>query len=426
MQIDLLSAGEIIGLDVTARHKVALFGGAAVVLATAGGGWVARSSAARHAESQVHEAVRRASRLAERGQRLLALERADVAATLAAHAEFRALFSAAMSAQDRPTAAFVAIEGHNARLQQGGRKADLLLVLGADGRVLARDVDPRALFGEDLRPRFSAIAAVLGGKPQSDVWLFDTEMLQVSLAPLRVDDRVAGAIVVGYTFTRRDSRAEADVLGADVAYFLGGRVFASSLAVPGSVGEGGDAAEDVEKVAALTDAVLSQGGVADQALRAGRTSDIVPLRLRLQERPPELYLAAVGPLPAAASGAGLVVLASVTEPVKAAQRIGRLVALVGVLCLLALVTSVLSLARHFERRLDRVEVGVAEVISGNVDYAFEAFDEFEGLCNGLNVMLARLAGRPDPGASPAPDVEGPTAAQDDPAGEPPEPPRVGS
>jgi hypothetical protein len=47
--------------------------------------------------------------------------------------------------------------------------------------------------------------------------------------------------------------------------------------------------------------------------------------------------------------------------------------------------------------LDRIESGVAEVINGNRDYSFDSpSKDLEGLANGLNVMLARLLGRPDP------------------------------
>jgi hypothetical protein len=54
-------------------------------------------------------------------------------------------------------------------------------------------------------------------------------------------------------------------------------------------------------------------------------------------------------------------------------------------------------ATRFLNPLDRIEGGVAEVINGNRDYAFDSpSKDFEGLANGLNVMLARLLGRPDP------------------------------
>jgi len=54
-------------------------------------------------------------------------------------------------------------------------------------------------------------------------------------------------------------------------------------------------------------------------------------------------------------------------------------------------------ALRFMGPLDHIETGVAEVINGNRDYSFESESpDFEGLANGLNVMIARLLGRPDP------------------------------
>ena len=412
-EIDLPEGGAIIALAVTVRAKLALAGGAAVVLATGAAVAWTRAAVGRRVDAEVRQVLRRAQPLADRGQRLSAMELVALAESLAADAEFRTVLSPALPARDRPRAAFVAIEGHNARLAKAGKKADLMLALGADGKVIARDLDPRALFGDDLLPRFPSISLALSGAATADVWLFDGKMLRVGVAPVRVDGVVAGAIAIAYGVTARDARRERDLYGADVAYFLDGRIHASSLAVPGSVGEGGEAAEDVEKVAAVA-GLLSLGGVPDRALATGRPTEILPLRMELQGRRPELYLARVAPIPDVAAGrrAGYVVLGSVTEPLRVAQRAGRVVGLVGLVGLLALVFSVLLLGRRFERSLDRVEVGVSEVISGNLDYTFEAFDEFEGLCNGLNAMLARLLGRPEPQSTVDEDVEAPVPPED--------------
>ena len=53
--------------------------------------------------------------------------------------------------------------------------------------------------------------------------------------------------------------------------------------------------------------------------------------------------------------------------------------------------------RHFISAEDTIELGVTEVINGDLEYYFEDVDEFEGLANAINVMLARLLGRPEPG-----------------------------
>ena len=54
-------------------------------------------------------------------------------------------------------------------------------------------------------------------------------------------------------------------------------------------------------------------------------------------------------------------------------------------------------ALRFIKPLDKIELGVAEIINGNIDYQFRPVGpDFEGLSNGLNVMLARLLGREEP------------------------------
>ena len=70
----------------------------------------------------------------------------------------------------------------------------------------------------------------------------------------------------------------------------------------------------------------------------------------------------------------------------------------GVIGLIAAIGGTVFTARRFLVPLDRVEAGVSEVINGNHDYVFESpSPDFEGLANGLNVMVARLLGRPEPG-----------------------------
>jgi hypothetical protein len=54
--------------------------------------------------------------------------------------------------------------------------------------------------------------------------------------------------------------------------------------------------------------------------------------------------------------------------------------------------------RRLMAQVDQVEQGVTDIINGNVDRTFRPVgDELDGLANGLNVMLARLLGRPEPG-----------------------------
>jgi hypothetical protein len=67
----------------------------------------------------------------------------------------------------------------------------------------------------------------------------------------------------------------------------------------------------------------------------------------------------------------------------------------------ALAISMLGLYLSHRRliaQVDAVELGVTDIINGNVDRTFRPVGpELDGLANGLNVMLARLLGRPEPG-----------------------------
>jgi hypothetical protein len=65
--------------------------------------------------------------------------------------------------------------------------------------------------------------------------------------------------------------------------------------------------------------------------------------------------------------------------------------------MLALLAVHLS-TRHILHQVDDLELGVTEIINGNLDKTFPTLGaEVDGLANGLNVMLARLLGRPEPG-----------------------------
>ena len=69
----------------------------------------------------------------------------------------------------------------------------------------------------------------------------------------------------------------------------------------------------------------------------------------------------------------------------------------GLLAILVLLGAVVLTSARFIKPLDQIELGVAEIINGNIDYQFRPVGpDFEGLSNGLNVMLARLLGREEP------------------------------
>jgi hypothetical protein len=333
----------------------------------------------------------RAQKLFLQGARLESIDFTNVASAFAREDEFaKAISLPDMTA--RRQALFVAVEARNARLATVSRKADIIAVTDMDGKVLVRDLNPNVMYGDDLKKRYPSVGIALAGTPNKDVWNFETRAMRVAAAPLHgPDGRVAGAMLVGFVMTDKEARAKKSDFGVEVAYALENRVVASSFVAEG---EGENAKEDVERAKELSASVFQPGSPVGSALGADKVSPVFPVRVRGED-----FLGIAAPLPGNSVNktGSVILLKSLTQAVKPVAQAGTLVLAFGALALLvALGASVLT-ARRFLGPLDQLETGVAEVINGNLEYMFaKPSSDFEGMANALNVMLARLLGRPEP------------------------------
>jgi hypothetical protein len=282
-------------------------------------------------------------------------------------------------------AVFLAIEARNDWLAGQSRHADLIAVVGPNGHVIARNLNPNAAYDEDWKAKYPSIGKALDGVANKDLWVFDDHMYRVGAAPVRSRaGQIAGALLIGYVASVNDAAADREKVGAEVAYFLDGKVHASSFKK-----QGGESAEEK----ALASQLFDGPKLADSAL-AGELGKLHNVKIGGEE-----YVAAVGPLSGnlTKSRSGFVVLTSLTAARAPFSSVTMWVVLLGVISLLAALGGVVLTSLRFMAPLDHIETGVAEVINGNRDYAFESESpDFEGLANGLNVMIARLLGRPDP------------------------------
>jgi hypothetical protein len=319
---------------------------------------------------------------------LRGIELTNETARMAREEQFGDVFTKG-SDDDKRQAAFVEVSARNARLDAQGRKADLVAVVGANGHVVSRDLNINALYDEDLKTRYPSVGKALEGQANKDVWSFDGHMMRVAAAPIRSKmGSVVGALVVGYVASAKDALSDHERLGTEVAYFLdagdGGKLQASSFKK-----QGGESAEEK----ALAAQLFGGDKLAAPALNGEITK---PFHVRIGG---EEYIAAAGPLPGniSKSRSGFVVLSSLTAaraPIVPAQS---WIILLGIVALIAAVGAAVLTALRFISPLDKIESGVAEVINGNREYSFESpGQDFEGLANALNVMIARLTGRPDP------------------------------
>ncbi|MCA9678094.1 MAG: hypothetical protein KC464_23915, partial [Myxococcales bacterium] len=246
----------------------------------------------------------------------------------------------------------------------------------------------------------------------SEIWrLPDVGLVRIGIAPV-IDHEasavasaeageekvvIKGAVVAAYALTARAAQAQDDLLGVRVAYFDGEHVSATSFR------RGGGHDENTEIRDALSKALAQSG------LRQAALSEATALKIAAFDVGGEKYVASSVRMPRFATKdlpktypdqtVGALVLVSVgaeaSEFVKPAKTF---ILLVGLGSLVVALFGMYLVYRRIETQIDQVELGIAEIINGNLDRTFQPVgDDLDGVANGLNVMLARLLGRPEPG-----------------------------
>jgi hypothetical protein len=343
------------------------------------------------ATRDVEEKVSRAQRVHQQISRLGGLDLANLSVERAR----RPGVLAALGRGDetgRRQAAFEECEAINAALQKEGRKADMVAVLDGRGKVLARDLNPNADYGDDLGGKHPAVQAALKGHAVKDVWTLQDRMTEVGLAPVaRADGGAMGVLLIGYVLSNRKAQERRDLLGSEIGFFHDGKVHTSSF-VSEETGE--NAKEDVGKTQALAGVLFQGPKLADQALQKDAPTPVQHFSIEGRD-----YAVVAAPLPGnfADHTSGVLVLSSVSDELAHAREPGRSVILFGLLAIIVALGAAVMTAKRFIGPLDQIELGVGEIINGNIDYTFKPVGpDFEGLSNSLNVMLARLLGRDEP------------------------------
>jgi hypothetical protein len=342
----------------------------------------------RTATAAVEQRVQRAEQLFQQLARLEAFDAANFASERAHRPSIAAIPSIG-DETERRKAAFTEVEAINATLEKDARRADIVAVLDAQGKVVARDLNPNAMYGEDLKSQHPAVAEALKGNLSKDIWNLNGRMTRVAIAPIQGSDgKIVGALLVGHVLSLKEARSRRDLLGTEVAYFHGGKVQTSSFVLDG----GGN--EDSNKTQALTQALFNDSKMVEQALTSGRATTIGRVTLDGQE-----YAAVISPIPGNVSdrSSGAALLASLTAAKGELGEPSTMILVLGLIGVLVALVAAVVTAKRFITPLDRIELGVAEIINGNIDYTFKPVgSDFEGLSNSLNVMLARLLGREEP------------------------------
>jgi hypothetical protein len=121
-------------------------------------------------------AVSRAQRIHGDIARLEAMEFENLVAEMSHRSAVVGVFDKS-DENSRRQAAYEQCEQLNALLRTGGKpKADIVAMLDSSGKVLARDLNVNAMFGEDLRSKFPAVGTALSGKATKDIWTLQGRM----------------------------------------------------------------------------------------------------------------------------------------------------------------------------------------------------------------------------------------------------------
>lgn len=293
------------------------------------------------------------------------------------------IFVSALDETSKRTRAYEAADRVASWLSDPSRRGaapDIVVVIDDRGQVVARNADRNRMYRQDLSA-VTPVQRALRGDTATGIWRKEDEnkVLQVAVAPIRGEDhRVLGALLVGYDVSNGLARAEGDLLGREVAFLLGDRVYSSSLD-EGAAGE------------ALGQHLFGDGQAATQAAMQGTASAPFAVQLAGAE-----YVAVVGP--ASSGGAqtlAMVVLASRSEQLGKASATSMILLLTALGALVVLVYGFL-IGTSFIRPIEQMEETVLAVINGRTDARIDLESaEYGGLAYRINQLLNVFTGTPE-------------------------------
>lgn len=310
------------------------------------------------------------------------------------------------NAKDRLNAARIAFEDYNRR--DDAKTPDIMALTDATGDLVAMNEGsspvPGAWKNSEGKLKYAGVDQALSQKLIiSEVWDYEkVGLMKVGIAPVigpnteTGQPEIIGCLVLGYALSALDAQEASDMLGAEVAYFYRDTLYATSFRV-----KTGQAQEDTEMQGKLS-SKLTENELMDHALENGRTK---PQRISVGGT---TYVAVAIRLPRFASaqlpdtyppvGAGAVVMMSLDEALSPVGTVKMYILMLGIGAFLLALLGVAIAARRLLSQVDTVETGIVEISNGNLDYIFQPVGaDLDGLAHALNVMLARLLGRPEPG-----------------------------
>ena len=352
--------------------------------------------------------LRRAYQVVQQLAQLESIDVSNKAERLAADHSFVTALKTS-SASERDNQARLGFTRFTSKDKEGDLKPDMIALVDAQGNLIAMNDVPSVVAkqwkkegdkaGDTIIP---ALNVALGNRVIiSDIWGDQNRMMKIGVAPVIDPDApvpatdpdgvvIIGAVVVAYAQTAQQAQHDKLLLGTEIAYSDGNRVVATSFTKNASE-------EDTSKGKQLTDIVKSgkvsqtsgQQKVSIDGVDYYAAAVTLPRSFSNPKRMPKDYPAVTGQA---------MVLSPVSDTANTAGTIKLFIILLGAGALGISMVGLYLSHRRLVAQVDQIELGVTDIINGNVDRTFRPVGlELDGLANGLNVMLARLLGRPEPG-----------------------------
>ena len=349
-------------------------------------------------------ALTRAHQVVQRLNQLQGIDVSNKAERLAALPEFVGAIKS--SGDDRRRQAQIGFQKFMSADKEGAIKPDIIALVDDSGDMLAMHEVPTVVPKQWKNAKDESILPALNVVLRkrviiSDIWDYGEKgMMKIGVAPIIDPDNVnpknpegvaiIGAIVVAYAQTAKSAQNDKDLLGTEIAYFDGKRVVASSFVRNASKDE------DRAKAGELTK-LLESGKVSDAASKQRITIDDTDYLIAAVKMPRKTTKELPPPPEYPAVTAGALVMSPII-PASNAGTVKMFIILLGGGALAIAMLGIYLVHRRLIAQVDQIEQGVTDMINGNVDRTFQPVgSELDGLANGLNVMLARLLGRPEPG-----------------------------
>ena len=330
--------------------------------------------------SQVAAELARDRELLERSALLASRQYVDGVAQRAGITEIGEVFAQTdlMSRRAKASGEVDAYAKALARPEHGGREPEFVALTDVRGNVICRNLNANVDVNRPLGQQFPSLSFALNGTPGRDIWLYDDQMLDVSYAPVKQQGQIVGALLVGFDVSNGVAEENARLLGSEVAYFIGDRVYSSSL---GNADRQRELGNWIFKGPAKS--------TLEKALQLRRVSD--PFGVTLG---PDEYTAFAGPLPGPITSrdSGYVVLANVSDAMAPVGGASRILWLTLLCALLAAVVGVL-LGNHFLKPVEQIEESVLRVINGDTQHRIEIKSaELGGLAYRINQLIGEMLG----------------------------------